>query len=76
MKVQKRRKMAFTEAARVYNAMGKVLNEIYELGKAEGIEEKDAGYRGIEEDARADGFEAGYNEGYEDAMKEFHMPDL
>jgi flagellar biosynthesis/type III secretory pathway protein FliH len=49
-----------------------LLDEMYVLGR----EEKRVECEQVEEDANTRGFDKGFNEGYEEAKREFHVPDL
>jgi flagellar biosynthesis/type III secretory pathway protein FliH len=59
---------ALKKAAAIDNAFAELLEVIHALGVAEGIEEK--------EDAVEDAHTLGFDEGYEEAKREFHAPDL
>jgi hypothetical protein len=60
------------EVARINVKIGILLRDMYALGEQDGREVQ----RAEDEKREADAYEIGVEEGYNDAKREFHVPDL
>jgi flagellar biosynthesis/type III secretory pathway protein FliH len=68
MEYREMEQRALAKATAIENAFAELLEDIYALGVADGIEEKEA--------AMEEAHGQGLDEGYDEAKREFHVPDL
>lgn len=68
MEYMERKQEAVKKLAAIDNALSELFTEIYALGVVEGIKEK--------EYAVEEAYIRGRDEGYEEAKREFRVPDL